>query len=46
MKMMLSTPSTISRNVRVARAIRVSGLSQFIQRLNISNRSSANPPSS
>ena len=44
MKMMLSMPRTISSSVSVARAIEDSGFSQFIQRLNISNRSSANPP--
>jgi hypothetical protein len=35
MKMMLSTPRTISRKVSVARAIRISGDNQFIQHLEI-----------
>ena len=47
MKMMLSTPRTISRNVSVAKAIQVCGsVSQVIIVVRISKRSSANPPSS
>jgi hypothetical protein len=44
MKMMLSTPRTISRKVSVARAMSVSAENQCIQRLSISKRSSAKPP--
>ena len=49
MKMMLSTPRTISRKVSVARAIRISGSERQLIHLiflSISNRSSAKPATS